>query len=357
MKNFTLQYNDEENERITFSSNEELRGAIALNKDGNALKVFVTFNQTVPLQSQQTQEETTTTTTTATDKESHPGVTCDGCNSPVLGFRYKCFVCPNYDLCETCLAKGIHPEHTLIKISKSGHPQHPHDHHRMHDSHHHRHHHLHGHGRRHRRTPPPFTPGSGFLEQIQAQIPQWLPNREHVQQHLESLKNNTQMQNSKQYLESIGQYLQRALSPFGIDCDYHVDEKDPATTASSTTTTTSTTTEHLEEPVTTTVTTTEHQNEEEVVNNEATPTHELDAVPKDSSLPEILNEESLFVPPMPEETTKISNPIEKNIDDCLERMAAMGFVDANGALRELIRSKQGDINAVLDAINPRHYQS
>lgn len=256
----------------------------------------------------------------------------------------------------------------MIKITKAGHHQHPHDvHHRMHDSHHHRHHHLHG--RRHRRTPPPFTPGPGFLEQIQAQIPQWLPHREHaesmrghVQQHLESLKNNTQgqMQNSKQYLETVGQYLQRALSPFGIDCDFHVDEKDPSTTTSSTTTTTSTTDEHHEEPVTTTVTTTEHHNEEEVVNNEASSTHELDATSKDTSLLPILNDEnstSSSAPSMSEQTSKISNPLEKNIDDCLERMAAMGFVDTNGQLRELIRSKQGDINAVLDAINPRNFQS
>jgi len=58
---------------------------------------------------------------------------------------------------------------------------------------------------------------------------------------------------------------------------------------------------------------------------------------------------------MEEESTKITNPLEKSVDDCMERMKAMGFMDANGALRELIRSKQGDINAVLDAINPRYH--
>ena len=55
-----LQYIDEENERITFSSNDELRAAIALNKDGNTLKVFVVLNQAAP------QPTTTTTTRTRT---------------------------------------------------------------------------------------------------------------------------------------------------------------------------------------------------------------------------------------------------------------------------------------------------
>jgi hypothetical protein len=41
----------------------------------------------------------------------------------------------------------------------------------------------------------------------------------------------------------------------------------------------------------------------------------------------------------------------------MERMTAMGFTDSHGALRELIRSKQGDINAVLDAINPRNHKA
>lgn len=45
----------------------------------------------------------------------HYGVACDGCQqSPIVGKRYKCTSCPNYDLCEACLSKGIHKkEHSL----------------------------------------------------------------------------------------------------------------------------------------------------------------------------------------------------------------------------------------------------
>ena len=35
----------------------------------------------------------------------HDGIGCDGCGaSPLCGVRYRCAMCPNYDLCERCLA-------------------------------------------------------------------------------------------------------------------------------------------------------------------------------------------------------------------------------------------------------------
>jgi len=49
----------------------------------------------------------------------HFGVSCDGCNqNPIVGQRFKCTVCPNYDLCESCNAKGVHKEHTLENIPR-----------------------------------------------------------------------------------------------------------------------------------------------------------------------------------------------------------------------------------------------
>ena len=48
----------------------------------------------------------------------HENVICDGCNSsPIIGDRYKCSVCADYDLCSACEAAGKHPSsHTLLKI-------------------------------------------------------------------------------------------------------------------------------------------------------------------------------------------------------------------------------------------------
>ncbi|ELW66878.1 Sequestosome-1 [Tupaia chinensis] len=44
----------------------------------------------------------------------HPNVICDGCNGPVVGTRYKCSVCPDYDLCGACEGRGLHREHSKL---------------------------------------------------------------------------------------------------------------------------------------------------------------------------------------------------------------------------------------------------
>ena len=44
----------------------------------------------------------------------HWEITCDGCDMyPIVGFRYKCAVCDDYDLCGSCKNAGKHPEHNM----------------------------------------------------------------------------------------------------------------------------------------------------------------------------------------------------------------------------------------------------
>jgi hypothetical protein len=45
--------------------------------------------------------KTATTSSSTGDIEVHKNVTCDGCElSPILGARWKCSVCADYDLCD-----------------------------------------------------------------------------------------------------------------------------------------------------------------------------------------------------------------------------------------------------------------
>ena len=50
----------------------------------------------------------------------HPGVRCDGCGVfPIVGCRYKCSVCDNFDYCENCEKKlGQEHNHPLFKINE-----------------------------------------------------------------------------------------------------------------------------------------------------------------------------------------------------------------------------------------------
>ena len=54
------------------------------------------------------------------EKLIHFGVTCDGCGTfPIVGCRYKCAVCDDFDFCEECeKKKGEEHNHPFLKISK-----------------------------------------------------------------------------------------------------------------------------------------------------------------------------------------------------------------------------------------------
>lgn len=41
--------------------------------------------------------------------------------NPIIGCRYKCTQCEDYDLCEKCEQKGVHSHHTFLKIRKPHH--------------------------------------------------------------------------------------------------------------------------------------------------------------------------------------------------------------------------------------------
>merc|ERR1719187_1138947 len=52
------------------------------------------------------------------ESQTHHGVTCDACEKhPIEGYRYKCVVCDDYDLCGSCEAEGRHPGHNMMRIA------------------------------------------------------------------------------------------------------------------------------------------------------------------------------------------------------------------------------------------------
>lgn len=100
---FNVAWTDSDGDLISISSTEELTTALKEQKT-EVHKLHVTIRDGPIVQGQY---------------QKHVGVTCDGCHGEVVGFRYKCIQCFNFDLCATCESRGLHPEHCMIRFPVS----------------------------------------------------------------------------------------------------------------------------------------------------------------------------------------------------------------------------------------------
>ncbi|XP_005242771.2 sequestosome-1 isoform X3 [Falco peregrinus] len=104
---FRMHYKDEDGDLIAFSTDEELEMAMPYVQDG-VFRVYIK-------EKKECRREHRAQCSQEPSREMvHPNVICDGCDGPVVGARFKCTVCPNYDLCSTCEGKGIHKEHNMV---------------------------------------------------------------------------------------------------------------------------------------------------------------------------------------------------------------------------------------------------
>ncbi|KAF6032185.1 SQSTM1 [Bugula neritina] len=104
---FRVYWKDEENDMIAVSSDEELTQALLYGRPTGLLKLFIRVENS---------GQNTFAGPTGHEAE-HPGVLCDGCDQGVRGLRFKCLVCPDYDLCSTCCDKGIHNHHYMLRLA------------------------------------------------------------------------------------------------------------------------------------------------------------------------------------------------------------------------------------------------
>lgn len=109
--NFNLFWKDEDGDLIAFSTGEELLEALGF-VDNGLFRVFV----------KPTSQSSGDKPAGNTPMQEHPGIICDGCEGKVIGRRYKCTECPDYDLCQSCESKGIHSEHNFMMYDTPVHP-------------------------------------------------------------------------------------------------------------------------------------------------------------------------------------------------------------------------------------------
>ncbi|TST60386.1 Sequestosome-1 [Bagarius yarrelli] len=128
-----MYYRDEDGDMIAFSSDDELMMGLTMVKD-DTFRIFIKEKKEHKRDFPHNVDQCFTLPTPPgphhmgppgyppmgppphSQPMVHVGVTCDGCEGQVAGTRFKCTVCPNYDLCSTCQAKGLHKEHALLPI-------------------------------------------------------------------------------------------------------------------------------------------------------------------------------------------------------------------------------------------------
>lgn len=212
--------------------------------------------------------------------------------------------------------------------------------------------------------------GKELAELVETHLPEYL-RTEKINEMINQFKTGEQADKPVDHntlLKNVGEFLREVLSPFGIDCDYFVDNQGPQPSEAKS-----------EQNETT-------QKAEEQPTNSASASASTESKPSAPPTEEAASTSAPNIPPgfgnlfeqfqtilapmfqqhagssasaaTPNTTTTADEQDreQKKIQDCVERMTAMGFVDSNGVLSELIKSKKGDINQVLDALNPRNYQ-
>lgn len=199
-------YRDEEGDLVAFSTDEELNMGLDTLNEG-VFRVYIKERKDCK------REHRSHCGQENPQNVVHPNVTCDGCEGPVVGNRYKCLICPDYDLCSTCEGKGIHKEHNMIMFpTPIPFPR----------------------GRwfrkMHHGVPPPFNwmhgwayPGRGF-HCPNAQQSEGVPPPCQTGAEQGAAPSSSQpTHDNVAFLQNVGESVAAMLSPLGIDVDIDVE--------------------------------------------------------------------------------------------------------------------------------------
>ncbi|KAK0091817.1 hypothetical protein PV326_002662 [Microctonus aethiopoides] len=111
-KRYIINWKDTDGDNIVISSDEELQIALNETTIDPVRKLYIVLKS---------DHDSQVESDISKDVEAlHIGVTCDGCEQPVHGFRFKCIQCPDYDLCSKCQAQGMHGEHCMLRLISPG---------------------------------------------------------------------------------------------------------------------------------------------------------------------------------------------------------------------------------------------
>ncbi|CAI2350787.1 unnamed protein product [Caenorhabditis sp. 36 PRJEB53466] len=99
--------------RIEQNQEQTLKSVAKLQKDFGRVAVLEKIVAELQKKGEETAEEQTQTKRFKPVKHS---ATCDACLGDIIGHRYKCLQCPDFDLCEACEKKSLHYEHAMVRL-------------------------------------------------------------------------------------------------------------------------------------------------------------------------------------------------------------------------------------------------
>jgi len=293
--------------------------------------------------------------------------------------RYKCNICPDYDLCAKCHAKGTHrdTEHAMTKIDKprrcpfsrsgAGPSRH--------------------HGHRSNASWRNSFAGSASHGNTASDAPP-NPLQQALNDFLPHMSNSIPFVKDPEQLKAVGEYLRTFLDPFGIEVDYFVDkdtkktapktdekakkEQEAKATTSTTATATATAeatfdtefageekaTANKDSPVFIDVdvsmaATTSHKTTASAPSEGAAAATNVAAESEESLKPKAeVKAEDLSADKEDQGFNLVDMDKEIRIIKAIESLRAMGYSDDGGWLTRLAIAKNGSINAILDAISP-----
>lgn len=357
-----LFWKDEDSELVTFSSGEELVEALG-SIQGDVFRIYVKIHGEANESNAEPQDDG------ASGGVTHTNVVCDSCDVVISGTRFKCAVCPDYDLCAKCERKGNHNHHEMLRICFPR--QHPW---------------YGGAGGHPPCGPPPFAHPSGFGPWGRGGFNPWsgrgrggpwggrgrsrghcggprerCGNGAKCQRHQEKDKKTTESTNPQQevpvgppFLHNMGEVLASLLTPMGVEVHTYADNEPVCCQGKC---------EHQEkkdEAATTSSPEGEVPPPQSPVNEGASTSGSapMDTAPEQEDYVVVDKDK-----PKDEGATTADAATGTAADDvevpldplevAIAQMRAMGFEDDSGSgwLAQLIRSKQYDIGKVLDAIH------
>lgn len=303
---FKMFWLDDENEFVSFSTDYELIDALNIQAGIHASAGLYVPNLFKVYLTRLSNASTLGSSDDQTSSHVHYGVVCDGCDGHVVGTRYKCTVCADYDLCSKCVDKGIHKE-TTHKMHKIDLP--------------------------------------GFFRRC--------PRNRFFSGGAKRYDNLRQQFTNNEELKRLGEFFKALVDPFGIDLDYYISTKPNDEQKEKK----SDNTDEQKSDIKETTEKKEENNSSNMVSSNLMSFDEKKPEETHASAPQLPTQTSLPQPSYPNNEDNLVDRFnmvdldkEVKILRSVEQMKAMGYTDEGGWLTRLVVSKDGNINQILDSL-------